>query len=45
MSEKVNQCNRYFECEEYAKEGIEKCEKCEYSKPMKSLFKPKNKEK
>jgi len=45
MSEEVSLCDRYFECKEYAEEGYEKCKECEHSKPKKSLFKPKNKEK
>ena len=42
MSE-INTCINWFECKEYAKEGIKKCKKCEHGIPKKSLFKPKKK--
>ncbi len=42
MLEEVNACANHFECKEYAEEGIEKCKKCEHSRPKKSLFKPKD---
>jgi len=37
----VLMCNEWHKCKEYDKDGIKKCEKCEYSTSKKSMFKPK----
>jgi len=43
MSTEIMMCTNWFECIEYAKNGIGKCKKCEHSRPKKSLFEPKKK--